>query len=266
MAAIETLLIKEIGWRAVALRTGLITCILVAVASCVMSQPSSEANANTEKHQSDAQVSAQDSIGGLSLREAVQTRMLWAMLVLWLSAGVPWAGLNFLLGDLLAQAGHKQEDAVYVYTSMSVLVSVSSILVGLGIQRLTSSTKHFSLIYMNGACLLALIAASLLSVLPAKLSLILFGCSMGIFVGALDTVQGAVVADVFGERHLGEVSAFLTTFQQVAAACGPTVFSYVLTSHVPFVKILLFFCVCNGIGMVLVTTLSMPQISGRVPM
>eukprot|EP00927_Polykrikos_kofoidii_P039841 TRINITY_DN34146_c0_g1_i3.p1 TRINITY_DN34146_c0_g1~~TRINITY_DN34146_c0_g1_i3.p1 ORF type:complete len:512 (+),score=52.89 TRINITY_DN34146_c0_g1_i3:79-1614(+) len=266
LAAVETFLINEVGWRAVALRTGLITSISVAVASCAMSHPSSEGNVNTEKHQSDAQVGAQDSICGLSLREAVQTRMLWVMLFLWLSAGVPWAGLNFLLGALLAQAGHKQEDAVYVYISMSVVVSFSSIFVGWVIQCLSSSTKHFSLICMNGACLLALIAASLLSVLPPKLSLILFGCSMGIFVGALDTVQGTVVADVFGERHLGEVTAFLTTFQQVAAACGPTVFSYVVTFGVPFSKILLFFGVCNATGMVLVAMLSMPQMSGTVPM
>jgi len=261
LAAVETALIEEYGWRYVTMSMGIETGCMLAIASCAMPQPSTRTIANQEQCLSESvHAGTPKQADGLSLEQARRTPMFSLMVLLQLNVEIPWSGLNFLLDELLTEAGHEQKDAVYVYASMAALIGISGIFTGLGIDHLASSSKHLSLLFSNGTCFLAVVTACLLPVFPPTAGLVLFGSSMGALAGTNGAVMGAVVANVFGERCLGEVAAFFAMVSHFTSACGPLVFSLALTSGIPFRTILMACLVCNAVGMALVPLFSMPNL------
>lgn len=233
----ETLLVGAVGWRATSFGIGIGAAALVIICSGFSLshpedyglEPDIRAPAlndrgralSTEAVAAAAEEVASEDDSSFTFSEAVRTRVFWALTFCWLCMGIPWAGINFLLVTILEGAGRAQEDAVYVYMSLSVCSFIACVASGRLVDRLPHRRKHASVAAVNACMLATLLTAATLSRLPKTVGPLLLGAWLGMWQGSSQVISTTIMADLFGRRHLGAIRGLWCAFAQLSSASGP---------------------------------------------
>jgi len=157
---------------------------------------------------------------GLTRREAMQTSIFWAIVLISFNNSILWVGCHFNLLDLLKSKGLGAEAATNFYSTVSFARLIVSISLGM-----------FCLDHLNRRAYLLLAVQAVPQMLVLLLLLgfdtwqswlaMIFGLIYGAWGGIFTAVGNVLYAQLFGRAHLGAISGFAKGFSLLAGAIGP---------------------------------------------
>jgi len=273
LPAVVALLINAVGWQSTALTLAFACTGVLVVAGGVLYPPVACAPSGAalpgEPEESDEEsedgVSTEGS--GLdpvappraySLSEAMKTSTLWAMLSCRVLVGLPWAGMNFFMVNLLTSSGNSPTDVVYVSCAMTVSAVLTPPFFGFLYDAIPSRMKHYGMTLMNWMGIVALLLAAAMYQLPPKLGPKLFGAALGAWSASF-VVNSAALAHVFGTESMGAIAGLSKSVRVASSAAGPALFAFASEVGLEVWALLLILSACQLVGMVLVLLAPLPQ-------
>jgi len=173
---------------------------------------------------------------GWPLRTTLRTKIFWAIAAAQNAANLFWAGFNFHVIDILKLQGVSEHDAALIYVPISVVSVFVSLLLGFRIDQITNKSRVLGV----GTLAASGCAVSLLLV-RNQATAFLFSILFGVWKGICDSVNGILLADLFGRRCLGSIQAFSTGLTTVSAGLGPLIFGiardYLSSYHVVLITL-----------------------------
>ncbi len=153
--------------------------------------------------------------GGLSVREALRTPMLWYLLAV--AVIVNAVGTALLLDQLrvLTSAGLERATAVGLLGVVTFAQAISVLGGGVLIDR--AGTRPLSVLGL----LVGALSITCVMLAPGLVAGWAYAASLGAFLGLLQVSQGAAVAEQFGTRALGTLRGLVFAVGVLGAAAGP---------------------------------------------
>lgn len=166
-----------------------------------------------------AQPEAEQSSGltGWTRREALRTRMFWAIAAGPFASGMLVTAISFHLISLLGDRGFSAAAAAAIF----IPLTVGSLLATFGMGALADRVAPKLLICASmGMLAVALLGARLVT--PGWTA-IGFGIALGAAGGSPRAVENAAMAYHFGLAHLGSIRGLVSSMNVAASAAGPLI-------------------------------------------
>ncbi len=152
---------------------------------------------------------------GLTLREAMRTRIFWYLLLITVMVNAVGTALLLDHVRVLQSAGIPRAAAITLLGVVTVVQVCSTLASGVLIDRFGSRR-----IGMLGLGILSLTLACLM-LAPGVLGGIAYAAGLGGMIGLLHVVYSAGLAEHFGTRHLGSIRGSTSVIGIMGAAAGP---------------------------------------------
>ena len=154
-----------------------------------------------------------------TLSEAVRTPAFWTLAGVVLMSSAIGTGLTFHNTDLLGEQGLSRTQAAAIFIPQLVGSVSSSFTIG----WLTDKVSARPLMFF-GAAMLGL-GSFLATIAEPGLMSSLYGFILGLAIGSIGSLSGALYPKWFGVDHIGSIKGLATTGSVGASAVGPLILS-----------------------------------------
>ena len=206
------------GWRCAVVVVGLLP-ILVAAPVCRWALSRA---AMARPFEADLQASRIAGLGGVTLREAMQMRAFWTMLVLFLPTSVAIAAIVPHLENILRGTGIGPSRIVQLTVAIGVAVAASRLVCGWLMDQIWAPLVGAVSLVAAGFGLLML-GSDPMSFEQALLAIFLIGFA----AGAEYDLMSLLVSRYFGLRHYGLIYGVVYAVFAVGAGFGPGLLGHV---------------------------------------
>eukprot|EP00284_Hemiselmis_tepida_P014837 CAMPEP_0174918384 /NCGR_PEP_ID=MMETSP1355-20121228/3042_1 /TAXON_ID=464990 /ORGANISM="Hemiselmis tepida, Strain CCMP443" /LENGTH=480 /DNA_ID=CAMNT_0016163559 /DNA_START=29 /DNA_END=1468 /DNA_ORIENTATION=- len=158
-----------------------------------------------------------------TFREAFSTPQAWVLIWVFFWPTIGWGGMNVHLVSICAEQGLGPSAVSVVYLAVGVVGTLSSIGMGVVIDRCISNdakARAITIVPLLSAC--SLLLSSLINSLVVA---VLFGVLTGLFVGAYQVAGFSMIATLYGRRNLGSIQAVYQAVGILGVAAGPLLMS-----------------------------------------
>eukprot|EP00039_Didymoeca_costata_P008171 m.108761 g.108761 ORF g.108761 m.108761 type:complete len:406 (-) comp13977_c0_seq2:138-1355(-) len=217
---LSTFLIDTFDWRiSLAIMSVSLGSVGLCCASIIGTSPASEGllpDKGRRDEKSDVNTSSAASTPEWTLMEVLHSPLFWAVTLSQSMFCVWWSGLNFHAIDFWATKGFTASQVAELSIPFSTGLIVSSMLAGVVVD--TVDNKSRLLAYLFVALALNVILCHLTTTLVfARIFFLTYGSTNG----AMQTVFGVIMADLFGSKNLGKINGITTAFWTLMSGAGP---------------------------------------------
>ena len=213
------LLLEATSWRQtlVILGIGVAALVLPAIALLMRERPE-DYGLTADAFEDDSR--AHEGEDNWTLREALRTPMLWALLAARMLASGWLTGLVLHQVSVFAALGHNAQVVTETYAALSIVAGGAALLGGYLIDRFRPTV----VLVLK---LLALIATSFLAMtMRESWQLLAYALAFGLVIGIGYVFDGAVWTNLFGRRFQGEIRGFVFAALVIGSAIGPALFGF----------------------------------------
>jgi len=212
-------IIRVVGWR----KTWLILAVAVAVVIIPIARFLIVDRPEKIGQIPDGKISSQQDapVRGRSftVSEALRTPAFWTLTGVGFMAGAVATALTFHNTDLLGEQGLNKTQAAAIFIPQLVGSATASFIAG----SLTDKLPARPLMFF-GASTLGL-GTLLATVVEPGLMALLYGLVLGLGVGTIFAISGALYPKWFGVDNIGSIRGIATTANVAASAIGPLILS-----------------------------------------
>lgn len=187
------------------------------------------------------------------LREALQTAVFWIFLLGKFLISAWGTGLTLHQISLFAALGHSAAVMAETYSLYALIMAGAALVFGFLIDRLRPGIiVAIQMVWFAAAMLMAM-------VMTEGWMLLIYALGFAIATGGSAVFDGAVWANMFGRRYLGEIRGFTITTLVAGSALGPLVFGMSFDLLGGYNPVLWFGIAWAGIAAVLALIVRQPK-------
>lgn len=162
-----------------------------------------------------------------TLREAMHTSVFWLFLFGRFISPLLGSGLTFHQLSLFRAVGHEASVTANVYSLMSILTAVVTLMSGSLVDRWKPGRI---MAVQSGAMVITLLAASSMTTTPL---LLVYAVGFAVVIGQASLFDAAVWANMYGRQYQGAIRGFVATVAVSGTALGPVLYGlcYDLTGN-----------------------------------
>jgi MFS family permease len=188
-----------------------------------------------------------------TLREAQRTVLFWVFAAGRVVGPVVGASLILYQVIIFKGLGHAPQVAAQTFGLVSIAAALSSVVVGYLIDRVRP-----------GLIMVVQMAAMAVSVVMAMTMtetwmLVVYAVNFGAAIAIGQVFDNAVLPNLFGRRHLGEIRGFMATAVTLGAAVGPILFGWCYETFGSYNPLFYVFLALFGVQMILSWAAPHPQ-------
>lgn len=206
-------IISRFGWRSGYMALGIVAAIMAFVVAALLPSIPKLAPANVDKAGGNAAT-------GLTIGEALYTRVFWTIAALYLLLSTVANGLPVQLPVLLAERGFTPQMAAFGMSVMGMMVIVGRIVIGYLLDRVTPA-QVMSIMLAGPFLGCAFLLSS-----KTHASGLLAAAGLGIAVGGEFVGLAWMVSRAFGLRSFGVIFGWLSITIGAGTSFGPMLVTY----------------------------------------
>lgn len=209
--------IVAVGWRNAWLLAGAVVLgVLVPLSAVFMrDRPASLGQRRDGDHRGRDVAEREEPLWGLTRRQAVRTGMFWTVTAAVAANAMIGTGLTFHQISILGQRGFDPAQAAAVFIPMTLVGVAATFGIGWLVDRVAARV-----IVLLTATSLAAAMVAVQHITPG-VGVVLYAAAIGISGGAMRNIEGAVIPEVFGTRHLGDLRGTVMVVTVMSSAFGP---------------------------------------------
>ena len=157
------------------------------------------------------------SVGGLSLKEALTTRVFWAFFGIFAATAIGIFGISLQSVAYLIDRGYGELQAAFAFGAVGVLSFVGMIITGIAAEHWP---RHLVASASYTLSLIGIAALALMQVQIHPVLLIIYILGLGLSSGARGPIITTLMAELFAGRGLASIYGAANIGQGVGAAIG----------------------------------------------
>ena len=157
------------------------------------------------------------SVGGLSLKEALTTRVFWAFFGIFAATAIGIFGISLQSVAYLIDRGYGELQAAFAFGAVGVLSFVGMVITGIAAEHWP---RHLVASASYTLSLIGIAALALMQVQIHPVLLIIFILGLGLSSGARGPIITTLMAELFAGRGLASIYGAANIGQGVGAAIG----------------------------------------------
>ena len=218
--------------------------------------PHSDANvaAGAGKVADDASALGDESV---TFRQVLCKGSFWSVAMSAGAMNLFWSGFNYHSVFIMRKVGlTADETATYVFVTLAVATGVSAFTTGLTMDRFSTTCK---LCTLCAAYLAISVSMLFLLSVQTRVGAAVFAAVYGLAVGAYQSLQMPMYANLFGTRHLGKVQGLGVAVGIASSSVGPLLFG-ISADRTGSYRTAILACA----GLTTITCLSLPVVALRL--
>lgn len=209
--------IAATGWRNAWMLAGAVVLgVLVPLAAVLMrDRPATLGQRPDGDHRGRDAPDRTGQLWGLSRRQAVRTGMFWTVTAAVAANAMVGTGLTFHQISILGQRGFDPAQAAAVFIPLTLVGVAATFGIGWLVDRVPARV-----VVLLTAAMLAAGMVAVQHVTPG-VGVLLYAVALGVSGGGMRNLEGAVIPNVFGTRHLGDLRGTVMVATVTSSAFGP---------------------------------------------